>query len=372
MMGNPRRIPVAAPVLAGNEGKYLQECVDTNWITTGAFVKRFERSFAEFCDVSYARAIVNGTAALHVALAALDIGPGDEVIVPSLTYIATANAVMYCGATPVFCDCEPDTWNMNPNGLPDLLTPRTKAIVVVHLYGHPADMDPILEFAEAHKLKVVEDAAEAHGALYKGRKVGSMGHMGTFSFYGNKIITSGEGGMITSEDKDLIEKCTLIRGQGMSFTKRYFFPIVGYNYRMTNLSAAVGLAQMEQIETFIGRKRTIAEKYQNRLRKVPGLILPCEKEWAKNVYWIFTVLLEDRFPLSRDEMMTRLAERGIETRPVFYPVHTMPPYAPLPTAPMPVTDDVAARGINLPSGCGLQDEEIDFVCDELEAAARES
>jgi len=360
-------IPVAAPSLVGNEKKYVLDCLESTWISSiGKYVDRFEEAFAEFCGVKYAISCSNGTVALHLALLALGVGPGDEVIVPTLTFVATANAVTYCGARPVFVDSEPETWNLNPELLEEKITPRTKGIIAVHLYGHPVDMDPVLDIAQGHGLFVLEDAAEAHGAEYKGKRVGSIGNIATFSFYGNKIITTGEGGMVVTNDEELARKVRQLKGQGMDPERRYWFPIVGYNYRMTNIQAAIGLAQLEKANWHIERRREVASWYYERLKGVQGLTLPVEKEWAKNVYWMFSIVLDDNLSLSRDEVMAALEAQGIQTRPFFYPMHTLPPYQGMGGKDQfPVADRLAARGINLPTWAGLQEEDVDFVCKTL-------
>jgi perosamine synthetase len=361
-MGN-KNIPVSEPTLLGNEEKYVLDCLRTNWISSvGQYTQYFEESFASFCSVKHAIAVVNGTAALHVALLALGVKPGDEVIVPTFTYVATANAVSYCGGLPAFADCEPDTWNLDINHVQSLITPRTRGIIPVHIFGHPVDMDPLLEIAEKHHLFVLEDAAEAHGALYKRQKVGAMGDASIFSFYGNKIITTGEGGMITTNDDRLAERIRLLKGQGMDPARRYWHPVIGYNYRMTNIQAAIGLAQLEQIEELIRRHRGNAYLYSELLRGVPFLTLPSEKEWAKHVYWVYGVLLGESGQ-SRDAVMEGLASKGIETRPFFYPVHTLPPYEN--RLSLPVAESVSARGIILPSSANLSDDRIRHVCQEL-------
>jgi len=360
-------IPVAAPALVGNEKKYVLDCLDSTWISSaGKYVERFEQAFAEFCEVKYAMSCSNGTTALHLALLALGVVPGDEVIVPTLTFVSTANAVIYCGARPVFVDSEPETWNLNPDLLKEQITPRTKGIIVVHLYGHPVDMDPVLQIARRHGLFVLEDAAEAHGAEYKGQQVGSLGDIATFSFYGNKIITTGEGGMVVTDDDSLANKVRQLKGQGMDLNRRYWFSMIGYNYRMTNVAAAIGLAQLEKADWHIQRRREIAFWYYERLRGIQGLILPVEKEWAKSVYWMFSVILDNGISLSRDRVMEALREQGIETRPFFYPMHTLPPYQELTARDkFPVANRLGARGINLPTWAGLQKEDVNFVCDTL-------
>lgn len=366
-MSKRQFIPVAAPVLVGNEKMYVLDCLESSWISSsGQYVERFERAFAEFCSVKHAISCCNGTAALHLALVALDVGPEDEVIVPTLTFVATANAVTYCGARPVFVDAEPETWNIDPALIEAKITPHTKGIIVVHIYGHPVDMDPVLEIARQHGLFVVEDAAEAHGAQYKGHQVGSLGNIATFSFYGNKIITTGEGGMVVTDDDELAHKVRQLKGQGMDPQRRYWFPIIGYNYRMTNIQAAIGLAQLEKVDWHIQQRCEIASWYCDRLRQVPGLILPVEREWAKNVYWMFSIVLDESLPLSRDEVMVALQEKGIETRPFFHPMHTLPPYRNLAEKDhFSVVEELATRGINLPTWAGLPEEDVDFVCEAL-------
>lgn len=361
-----RFIPVAETVLGGNEKKYVMDCLDTGWISgSGKYVDDFEREFAAFCGVEHAVSVVNGTAGLHVALLALGVVPGDEVIVPDLTYVASANAVTYCGAKPVLADVDPATWTLDPQDVTRKISPATKAILPVHLYGHPADIDPILELASAHNLYVIEDAAEAHGAEYKGRRVGGLGDVGVFSFFGNKIITTGEGGMITTNDKALADKIRLLKGQGMDPARRYWFPIVGYNYRMTNIQAAIGLAQLERIEWFVERKREVAALYDEALRSLP-LLTSRESVWAKSVYWLYSICLPEEF--DRDRIMARLLEMGIETRPFFHPMHHLPPYhQPDGDATLPISTNLAARGINLPSSALLTGEDITYVTGALRA-----
>jgi perosamine synthetase len=296
----------------------------------------------------------------------MGVGPGDEVIVPTLTYVATANAVVYCGAQPVFVDSEPDTWNIDPSLIEEKITSRTKGIIVVHLYGHPVDMDPVLATAEKHGLFVVEDAAEAHGAEYKGRRVGTLGVIGTFSFYGNKIITTGEGGMIVTNDESLAANIRQLKGQGMDPKRRYWFPIVGYNYRMTNIEAAIGLAQLEKVDWHIKRRREIATQYTKLLSKVPGVSYQQEKHWARSVFWIYSIVIDNDLQLERDSLMERLAKAGIETRPFFYPMHVLPMYKGLADGQTyPIAEKLSSRGINLPSSALLLDEDIEYVCDQI-------
>lgn len=360
-----RFIPVAEPVLDGNERAYVLECLESGWISgSGKFVDAFEKEFAEFCGVSHAIAIANGTAALHVALVALGINSSDEVIVPDLSYIASANAVAYCGARPVFADVDSRTWTLNPQDAARKITSRTKAIMPVHLYGHPCDMGPILELARAHNLYVIEDAAEAHGARYEQRGVGSFGHIAAFSFYGNKIITTGEGGMVVTDDAELAGEVRLFKGQGMDVARRYWFPVVGYNYRMTNIQAAIGLAQLERINWFIERRREVAAWYTDALENLP-LTTSIEASWAESVYWLYSICVAEE--IDRDRLMIQLSDYGIETRPFFYPLHEMPPYRDhsIDVQTLRVTMDVAARGINLPSSASLSQQDVEYIAHAL-------
>jgi len=367
-------IPVAAPMLVGNERKYVMDCLDSTWISSnGKYIERFEGAFADFCGVKHAISCCNGTVALHLALMALGVGSGDEVILPTLTFVATANAVVHCGAQPIFVDSETESWNIDPILIEAKITPRTKGIIVVHLYGHPANMDPIVTIARRHGLFVIEDAAEAHGAEYKGQRVGAIGDIGTFSFFGNKIITTGEGGMVVTNDIDLASKLRELKDHGMDRNRRYWFPTIGYNYRMTNIEAAIGLAQLEKVDWHLQRRLEVVARYAEHLRAAPMIVWQSEKEWAKHVYWMFTILLDDdNAALGRDELMERLQVRGIETRPVFYPMHTLPPYrGSCQTHNYPIAERIARRGLNLPTGAGLTPEDIRYVCDTLLEFLRE-
>jgi perosamine synthetase len=365
-----KMIPVSEPCLNGNEMKYLEDCVRSGWVSSlGKYITTFEQGFADFCGVKHSVAVSNGTVALHLALVALGIGPGDEVITPTLSFIATANAVHYTNAEVVFADCERETWNIDPNDIEKRITARTKAIIPVHLYGHPADMDPILDIARKHNLLVIEDASEAHGALYKGKCVGSLGKAGTFSFYGNKIITTGEGGIVTTDDDELDTKLRFLRDHAMSAEKRYWHNEIGFNYRMTNLQAALGVAQMEQIEKFIERKRQIAARYILNLQDLSNITLPPEADWAHSVYWMFSILLNPDFPMPRDEFLKQLKAAGVDNRPFFYPIHQMPPYAG-DNGTFPIADDLSKHGLNLPSAVTLSDAEIDSICEIIHSLAR--
>ncbi len=362
-------IPIAEPSLGERELELVSRCVRSTWVSSiGEYIPQFEQGFARFCGARYGIATSNGTTALHLALEVLGIGAGDEVIVPTLTFVATANVVKYAGATPVFADSDPCTWQIDPHDVERKITPRTRAIIPVHLYGHPVDIDPLMALAERFKLWVIEDAAEAHGALYKGRPVGGLGHMGCFSFYGNKLITTGEGGMIVTNNSVWADKAASLRDHGMARDRRYWHPVIGYNYRLTNLQAALGVAQLERLDEFIALKRRNAALYNAGLRGVQGVTLPSEAPWAQSVYWMYSIVLAPDFPLGRDELMAWLKQRQIDSRPFFYPIHTMPPYAN--GESLPVAEDLADRGLNLPSAVTLSAEDIGRVCSAIAAAAR--
>ena len=364
------RIPVAAPVLDGREAEYVLECLTTSWISSnGRFIAEFEKAFAAFCGVKHAVATNNGTSALHLALVALGLGPGDEVIVPSLTYIASANAVRYCNAKPVFVDNDIHTFNMDPDEVAASITSRTKAIMPVHLYGHPVDLDPILKIAKEHGLFVVEDAAEAVGAKYKGRTIGGHGTCATFSFFGNKIITTGEGGMVTTNDDEIAARLRLFRGQGVDPRRKYWFPVIGYNYRMTNIAAAIGLAQLERIDSHLSTRKKVADGYHRRLAHLSDRIaLPITENWAEHAYWMYTVLLQQTVRKDRDRVMQDLDDLGIETRPVFYPLHILPPYRDHAQGSFPRAEFCGAHGINLPTHGRLTDQDIDRVAEALSSS----
>jgi perosamine synthetase len=346
--------------------------MDSTWISSsGKYLTRFESEFAAFCGVRHAISCCNGTVAVHLALLAQGVGPGDEVIVPTLTYVATANPVVYCGAQPVFVDAESRTWNMDPERVGEAITPRTRGIVVVHLYGHPVDMDPILELAERHGLWIIEDAAEAHGATYRGRIVGSMSSLATFSFYGNKIITSGEGGMVVCDDDELAATVRQLHGQGQAPDRRYWFPMVGFNYRMTNIEAAIGLAQLERIDWHLSRRREIVGWYREELVGEEGIELSPEEPWAQSAFWMVCAVLDEQRFGRRDGVMAALDEAGIETRPFFYPLHTLPMYSAANEAKVfPVAEDLARRGVNLPSSATLTRDEVAYVCERVRGLAR--
>ena len=352
------KIPVYRPDLSGNEKKYVDECIETSWISSrGRFVGEFEQRFAQRIGAAHAASVCNGTVALHLALVALGIGPGDEVIVPTLTYIASVNAIAYTGATPVFVDSLASTWQMDPDDVRRCVTPRTRAIMAVHLYGQACDMQALGDIASEHRLFLVEDCAEAFGTLYHGQHVGTFGDISTFSFFGNKTITTGEGGMVVTNDKTLNERARHFKGQGLAAHREYWHDVVGYNYRMTNIEAAIGLAQLERADEFIRRKRQLAVLYASALDGLP-VQLHAEAPGTVHSYWMVSLLVEraeDREPLR-----AHLAADGIETRPLFYPVHTMPMYA-RSFRKHAVAEDLAWRGINLPSFPGLSESEVGHI-----------
>ena len=364
------KIPVASADVSGREEEYVVEAVRSSWISSaGKFVDRFEQEFRTACDTRAAIACSNGTVALHLALMGLKLEPGDEVIIPSLTYIATANAVRYCGAEPVFVDVDPNTWCLDAKAVEAAVTSRTKGIIAVHLMGHPCDMDALNRVAAMNGLWVVEDAAESHFSEYKGQVVGGLGTIGTFSFFGNKVLTCGEGGAVTCNDSQLEIYLRMLRGQGMDPQRRYYFPITGYNYRLTNVACAILCAQMERRDQIIGRRREIFAKYNELLAQVPGVELQPVAEWAKLSPWMYGCLIEpSEFGATRDQVMSGLAEQGIDSRPFFYPLHQLPPFreaASKQDHDLRHTCDLAERGVMLPTYNALTDLQIEQVCDAI-------
>lgn len=364
-------IPVNTPRLGGKEREYLQECIDTGWISSeGPFVKRFESAFAEQVNRKYGIAVTNGTAALEAAVAALNIGPGDEVILPTFTIISCASAVVRSGATPVLVDSDPLTWNMDINQVKDRITSKTKAIMAVHIYSLPVDMDPLIELCEKHGIFLIEDAAEMHGQTYRDQPCGSFGHLSTFSFYPNKHITTGEGGMVVTNDEALAERCRSLRNLCFQPTKRFVHEELGWNWRMTNLQAALGLAQLEQLDDFVTRKRNIGANYRKLLASLsPYFEFPPEdQEYAKNIYWVFGLLVKTESPRSLAEITKFLGEHKIGTRPFFWPMHEQPALQKMglfANECHPVAEKLARQGFYLPSGLGLEVADMTVVADRL-------
>lgn len=372
-------IPVNEPLLNGNEKKYLMECIDTGWISSeGPFVKQFEEMFAAKVGRKYGIAVANGSVALDAAVVALGISHGDEVIIPTFTIISCAAAIVRAGARPVLADSDPVTWNVDVEKLKIKIedeiekkgNKRLKAIMVVHIYGLPVDMDPVIEIANKYGLKIIEDAAEMHGQTYKGRPCGSFGDISTFSFYPNKHITTGEGGMIVTDDPELAEKCRSLRNLCFQPKKRFVHEELGWNFRMTNLQAALGVAQLERLDEFVSRKRRMGRRYTELLLDVEGLQLPVEKtEYADNIYWVYGLVLKDDVPFDAEEAMRRLAQLGIGTRPFFWPMHEQPVFHKkglYKGETYPVAERIARRGFYVPSGMALTDEQMERVAGEVE------
>ncbi len=356
-------IPVNEPVLDGNEKKYLNECIDSGWISSeGPFIREFEEKFAKRVGRAHGIAVCNGSAALDAAAAALDLTTGDEVIMPTFTIISCASAITRLGAVPVLVDCDPATWNMQVSRIEERITERTRAIMAVHIYGLPVDMDPLLDIAARHGLDVIEDAAEMIGQTYNGRPCGSLGRISTFSFYPNKHVTTGEGGMIVTDDDALAERCRSLRNLAMKASRRFIHDELGWNFRMTNMQAALGLAQLERLDEFVPRKRRIFDRYSELLSGVEGLQLPvAATDYATNINWVFGVVITDDVAFDADEAMRRLAAMGVGTRPFFWPMHEQPVFRSMGMfegESHPAAERIARRGFYLPSGLALTDEQM--------------
>ena len=363
-------IVINKPLLNGNEKNYLVECIDSEWISSeGPFVKQFEEQFAARVDRTHGIAVCNGTAALDAAVEAAGIGPGDEVILPTFTIISCINQIVRAGAKPVLVDSDPATWNMDVSQIKDKITPRTKAIMVVHIYGLPVDMDPVLDIARRHDLKVIEDAAEMHGQTYKGRPCGSFGDISTFSFYPNKHITTGEGGMIVTNNDRLAEECRSLRNLCFQPQKRFVHERLGWNLRMTNMQAAIGLAQLERLDEFVARKRRMGRRYTELFSGMRGIQLPVPRtEYAQNIYWVYGLVLKDEVPFDAEEAMRRLQAEGIGTRPFFWPMHEQPVLKKMGLFAEdfhPVSERLARRGFYIPSGLALTESQMDQVAEAL-------
>jgi perosamine synthetase len=340
-------IPISKPNIGPRERQLVLDALDSGWVSSiGKYIDEFEEKFAAYCGTQYALAVSNGTTGLHLALATLGITAGDEVIIPDLTFVATANAVAYTGATPVLADIDADTLCLDPLSVKSLITPRTRAIMPVHLYGHPADMDALTEIAETNNLAIIEDAAEAHGAEYKGRRVGGLGRCGVFSFYGNKVITTGEGGMLTTNDQAFYLRAKRLRDHAMSAERRYFHEERGFNYRITNLQAALGVAQLERIDEFLDRRAEIMDWYTSEIATTGKIRLNRVKNWAKSAFWMICLEVDGFDETRRDAFMRELKARGIDSRPYFCTMSSMPMYR---QAPLPIANGKAGIGLNLPS-----------------------
>jgi perosamine synthetase len=358
-------IPVSTPLLDERALAYVEEAMRTGWISSeGRFISEFERAWAAYCGVAHGVTVCNGTAALEVAMQALALPPGSEVIVPSFTIISCVAAILRSGCRPVLVDCEPDTWCLDVAEVERKITERTRAIMPVHMYGHMAEMNPLMELAQRYGLMVIEDAAEAHGAEYHGRRAGGIGALGCFSFYANKIVTTGEGGMVVTADPELAERLRSLRNLGFRRDRRFLHTELGHNFRMTNLQAAIGLAQVERIEDHVERKRKMAALYSERLRDVQDLYLPVERPGVKNVYWMYGIVLGDDIAMDAAALAGGLREKGVDTRPFFLGMHEQPVLHErglFVGEKYPVTEHLARRGLYLPSGLGISEAEIDQV-----------
>lgn len=375
-------IPVSEPFLGQSEIDNVLECVRGGWVSSsGSFLQKFEQQWADYCGRQFGIAVSNGTAALQLAVLALDLKPGDEVILPTFTIISCATAVVYSGATPVLVDSDPKTWCMDVDQVRDRITLKTKAILPVHMYGHPVDMDPLLEIAEKNGLAIIEDAAEAHGAEYATKRTGtlrwvrcgSFGEMSCFSFYANKLITTGEGGMILTDDPVLAEKLRSLSNLCFQPARRFYHENLGFNYRLTNVQAALGLSQIQRMEEIIQRKRTIAASYNERLRVIEGLELPFEENWARSVYWMYGIVLKDSVAMNAAEFADALRKQEIETRPFFLGMHEQPVFhrrGLFSAEQYPVAERLARRGLYLPSGLGLKEDQINSVCDAIHSIVK--
>ncbi len=371
-------IPVNEPLLRERELEYVTECVRTGWISSaGHFITDFEQKWAAYCGRKHGIAVCNGTAALQVAIATLDLKPGDEVIMPTFTIVSCASAVIYNDGIPVLVDSDPRTWCMDVNQARDRITPKTRAIMPVHIYGHPVDVDPLLDLADEYGLAIIEDAAEAHGAEYLSkrnsdhptwRRCGSFGDLSAFSFYANKLVTTGEGGMVLTDDPQLAEKARFLRNLCFLPERRFYHEELGFNFRMTNLQAAVGLAQLERIDEIIASKRWMGQEYTCRLKDIEALQLPVEESWAHNVYWMYGLVLSEEAGMDAREFAQRLRERDVDTRPFFLGMHEQPVFHKrglFLNENYPVAERIARQGLYLPSGLALTEDQLARVCDAV-------
>jgi perosamine synthetase len=362
-------IPISKPFIGAREKELVLDALDSGWVSSiGKYIDEFEANFARYCGTAYALAVSNGTTGLHLALATLGLQPGDEVIIPDLTFVATANAVAYTGATPILADIDADTLCIDPMSVKSLISERTKAIIPVHLYGHPADMDALMEIGVAHGVDIIEDAAEAHGAEYKGRRVGGLGKCGVFSFYGNKVITTGEGGMLTTNDQEFYQHARRLRDHAMSSQRRYFHEERGFNYRITNLQAALGVAQLERIEEFLDRRAEIMSWYNSEIATTDYIRLNRVKNWAKSAFWMICLEVDWLDEARRDAFMQALKARGIDTRPYFCAMSSMPMYK---QASLPISARKSQIGLNLPSYYELTKVEVQRIGSDVNELLKE-
>ncbi len=382
------RIPLSEPVISGNEWKYVRECLDSGWVSSaGNFINVFAEKFAEYLETPYAVPVVNGTAALHISLVALGLKPDEEVLVPTLTFAATANVVIYCNASPVFMDVEKDTLGLDPQKVETFLTQecdwengclinratnrRVRGIIPVHLYGHPVDMSPILDLAEKYGIFVVEDATEALGSRYRNKFAGTLGEVGAFSFNGNKMITTGGGGMVVTENSELAEHIKYLTTQAKAPGPVYYHAEVGYNYRLTNIQAAMGLAQLEKVDEFVSRRRAVAHYYQRELEDVNGIIVGGEADWAWSNHWLSWILIGADYGRSKDELLKEFSDKEIEARGFFIPLHTLPPYRSYQAYKISDAIELHDRGINVPSHTTLGEDDLRIVVDTIIHLARD-
>jgi perosamine synthetase len=364
-------IPVNTPLLDGNEKKYLTECIDTGWISSeGPFVEKFEKGLAEQVNRKYAIAVSSGSAALDCAVLALDLEKGSEIICPTFTIISCVASIVRAGCVPVLVDCDAETWNIDVSKIEEKITPHSKAIMVVHIYGLPVDMNPVFDLAKKYGLKIIEDAAEQHGQSYFDRPVGSLGDISIFSFYPNKHITTGEGGMIVTDDEQLAKRCRSLRNLCFVPEKRFLHYELGFNFRITNMQAALGVAQLERLDEFVVKKRTIGNRYNEALANEKSIQLPlAETGYAENIYWVYAIVLNKEMPLNAEAVMKQLVVAGIGTRPFFYPMHQQPVFQKMGLfhrESHPVAENIAEKGFYLPSGLGLTEQEQDIVVEKLQ------
>ena len=375
-MKNTKKIPVFDFKLGDKEKEYVNDCLETSFIAQGSYVKDFEKKFSKFVNCEYGITTTSGTTALHLACKTLGIGEGDQVLVSSSTNMASAFSVDYCGAIPVPIDIRKETWQMDVTKIEEKINEKTKAIMVVHLFGHPVDMDPVLKISKKYNLKIIEDCAEAHGVEYKGKKVGSIGDIGAFSFYANKNITSGEGGMIVTNSERLAEKARSLKSLGYGKINKFMHENIGFNYRLPNISAAIGLAQLEKIEKIFDEKKRIYERYTKNLQNIKGINIPKIEKWVtRYIMWVYNIYLDKNFPTSRDNLVKKLQEKNIETRNAFVPINKqivlIKKYALFQENECPNANFIMQNGFYLPSGNTLTNEDIDYICDEIKKFSKD-